>query len=80
MIGINNRHLKDFKVDIKRSLKLLDFLPAKAIKISESGLSDPETIGFLRKSGFRGFLMGENFMKSEDPVSACLEFISKLKF
>ena len=79
MIGINNRNLKDFKVDMDRSLRLFDQLPAQAIKISESGLSDPETVDFLRKRGFHGFLMGENFMKTDDPALACLEFISKLK-
>lgn len=79
MIGINNRNLKDFKVDMDRSLKLLDQLPAKAVKISESGLSDPETVDFLRKRGFQGFLMGESFMKAENPATACLDFISRLK-
>ena len=80
MIGINNRNLKDFKVDMDRSLKLLDRLPANAVKISESGLSDPETVDFLRKRGFQGFLMGENFMKSENPATACHDFISRLKY
>ncbi len=79
MIGINNRNLKDFKVDMDRSLKLLDRLPAKAVKISESGLSDPGTVDLLRKRGFQGFLMGENFMKSENPATACHDFISRLK-
>jgi len=79
MIGINNRNLKDFKVDMDRSLKLLDRLPAKTVRISESGLSDPETVDFLRERGFHGFLMGENFMKSENPAIACRNFISKLK-
>lgn len=79
IIGINNRNLKDFKVDMDHSLKLLDRLPAEAVKISESGLSDPETVDFLRKRGFQGFLMGENFMKSENPATACLDFISRLK-
>jgi len=79
LIGINNRNLKDFNVDMDRSLKLLDRLPADKVKISESGLSDPETVDFLRSLGFQGFLMGENFMKSENPANACLEFISKLK-
>ncbi len=79
MIGINNRNLKDFKVDMDRSLRLLDLLPLKAIKISESGLSNVETVDYLRNRGFHGFLMGENFMKSENPASACLEFISSLK-
>lgn len=80
MIGINNRNLKDFKVDLDRSLKLLGRLPANKVKISESGLSDPETVDFLRTRGFQGFLMGENFMKSENPASACLDFISRLKY
>jgi indole-3-glycerol phosphate synthase len=79
MIGINNRNLKDFKVDLDRSLQLFDKLPAEAIKISESGLGDPETVDYLRSRGFQGFLMGENFMKTEDPALACLDFISKLK-
>jgi len=59
---------------------LLDRLPAKAVKISESGLSDPETVDYLRNRGFHGFLMGENFMKSENPANACLDFISRLKY
>ncbi|MCX6239532.1 MAG: indole-3-glycerol phosphate synthase TrpC [Bacteroidia bacterium] len=80
MIGINNRNLKDFKVDLDRSLKLLDRLPANVVKISESGLGDPETVDFLRSRGFHGFLMGENFMKSENPSLACLDFISRLKY
>jgi len=62
-----------------QSLKLLDRLPVNSVKISESGLSDPETVDFLRERGFLGFLMGENFMKSENPATACRNFISKLK-
>jgi indole-3-glycerol phosphate synthase len=79
LIGINNRNLKDFKVDLDRSLRLLDRLPAKAVKLSESGISDPVTVDFLRNRGFHGFLMGENFMKSENPASACARFIAQLK-
>ena len=79
MIGINNRNLKDFKVDLDRSLKLLDKLPVNAVKISESGLSDPKTVDYLRSRGFHGFLMGENFMKSENPAMACADFITQLK-
>jgi indole-3-glycerol phosphate synthase len=79
MIGVNNRNLKDFKVDLDRSLKLLDHLPGYAVKISESGLSDPKTVGYLRSRGFHGFLMGENFMKSENPGLACFNFINQLK-
>ena len=80
MIGINNRNLKDFKVDMDRSLKMFDRLAEKSVKISESGISDPETVDFLRKRGFQGFLMGENFMKSEDPSAACRDFISRLNY
>ena len=80
MIGINNRNLKDFKVDIDRSLKMLDRLSEKSVKISESGISNPETVDFMRKRGFQGFLMGEIFMKSQNPEVACQDFISKLKF
>ena len=79
LIGINNRNLKDFKVDMDRSLKLLGQLPAQTVKISESGLSDPETVDYLRVRGFNGFLMGENFMKTGDPTQTCADFISRLK-
>jgi indole-3-glycerol phosphate synthase len=79
MIGINNRNLKDFSVNIQRSLKLLERLPQKAMKISESGLSDPEIVNHLRSNGFSGFLMGENFMKANDPAKACRDFIQRLK-
>lgn len=80
LIGINNRNLKDFKVDLDRSINLLSKLPEHAIKVSESGLSDPSTVDFLRSQGFQGFLMGENFMKSPEPGEACRDFISKLGF
>lgn len=78
LIGINNRNLKDFQIDMDRSLRLLASLPDDAIKISESGLSNPETVNYLRRKGFHGFLMGENFMKTEDPAATCKNFISKI--
>jgi indole-3-glycerol phosphate synthase len=79
IIGINNRNLKDFTVDIERSIKLFEKLPAEMIKIAESGISSPATVDLLRDNGFKGFLMGENFMKEENPGEACREFISDLK-
>ena len=79
IIGINNRNLKNFNVDLAHSLELLCKLPSEAIKISESGISEPDTVNYLRKKGFQGFLMGENFMKTADPGLACADFISKLK-
>lgn len=79
MIGINNRNLKDFSVDTERSLKLLRKLPADAVKVAESGLSNPATVDHLREGGFSGFLMGESLMKNDNPGLACREFIGKLK-
>jgi indole-3-glycerol phosphate synthase len=79
LIGINNRNLKDFSVSIDQSLKLLEKLPSKTVNISESGLSDPMIVNQLRKKGFSGFLMGENFMKTNDPGKACRDFIQRLK-
>lgn len=78
LIGINNRNLKDFSVDIDRSLALLKKLPEQAVKISESGLNSPETILHLMHNGFKGFLMGENFMKAKNPGKAFSDFLLKL--
>lgn len=79
MIGINNRNLRDFKVDMGHSLKMIKQLPSDSLKIAESGIDKVETVDILRNNGFRGFLMGENFMKSENPGIACLHFIACLK-
>jgi indole-3-glycerol phosphate synthase len=78
LIGINNRNLKDFSVDIDRSLALLRKLPEQMVKISESGLNSPETILHLMHQGFKGFLMGESFMKAKNPGKAFNEFLLKL--
>jgi indole-3-glycerol phosphate synthase len=78
VIGINNRDLKTFVTDIRRTIDLAHKIPNGYVKISESGLSDPETVIQLRREGFKGFLMGENFMKTDDPGKALREFISDL--
>ncbi|MDC9722446.1 MAG: indole-3-glycerol phosphate synthase TrpC [Urechidicola sp.] len=78
IIGINNRNLKTFEVDLEHSIALAQQIPDSCIKISESGISDPRTIIGLREYGFNGFLVGENFMKSESPGFACEEFIKQL--
>jgi indole-3-glycerol phosphate synthase len=78
IIGINNRDLRDFSVNIDRSLDLFKKLPKDVLKISESGLSSPETILHLMHKGFKGFLMGENFMKAPNPGKAFKEFLLKL--
>jgi indole-3-glycerol phosphate synthase len=79
LVGVNNRNLKTFEVDINTSIRLSEQIPVQFVKISESGLSDPESIAQLRSAGFQGFLIGETFMKTEDPGKACAEFIKRLK-
>lgn len=78
VVGVNNRSLHDFSVDVKRSLDLLPELPVSIPKISESGISQPWQANQLREAGFDGFLIGEQFMKSPDPVRAAAGFIAQL--
>ena len=78
MVGVNNRDLKTFQVDLENSRALSQLIPESVVKISESGLSRPESIGDLRKYGYKGFLMGETFMKKNDPGLAAAEFIKQL--
>ncbi len=79
IIGVNNRDLKKFTTDLETSVSLSDKIPAEYVKISESGIHDPKDILYLKKSGFQGFLIGEQFMKQNRPEKACAEFISSLK-
>jgi indole-3-glycerol phosphate synthase len=79
IVGVNNRDLKTFKVDINRSIELSKQIPEDKIKIAESGIHDIETILTFREAGFKGFLIGENFMKNEDPTIAFAEFTQQLK-
>ena len=78
LCGINNRHLGSFVTDVENSFRLAEYLPKEAVKVSESGLSDPLTVKQLRSAGFRGFLMGEHFMKSAAPGKALEAFIQQL--
>lgn len=78
LCGINNRHLGSFVTDVETSFRLAEYLPKEAVKVSESGLSDPLTVKQLRSAGFHGFLMGEHFMKSADPGKALEAFIQRL--
>lgn len=78
VLGVNNRNLKNFSVDFDRSMKLFDKLPSNIPKIAESGLRDAQTIYCLYSYGFKGFLIGEQFMKAEDPGMACKELIVEL--
>lgn len=78
MCGINNRNLGTFITDVQNSFRLAELLPKDSVKVSESGISNPDTVKALRIAGFRGFLIGETFMKTSDPGKALKEFISKL--
>ena len=78
LCGINNRNLGSFVTDVDNSFRLAERLPKDAVKVSESGISDPATVRALRQAGFRGFLIGETFMKTADPGLALNEFIAKL--
>ena len=77
-VGVNNRNLQTFEVNTDTSVKLAGIIPGKFVKISESGLAGTETIHFLRQSGYKGFLIGETFMKTENPGKACEKLISAL--
>jgi indole-3-glycerol phosphate synthase len=79
IVGVNNRDLKTFTVDINRSIQLSKKIPADKIKIAESGIHDIETIITFKNAGFRGFLIGENFMKQADPAKAFADFANQLK-
>jgi indole-3-glycerol phosphate synthase len=79
IIGINNRNLKTFDVDLEHSIKLAGQIPDSCVKVSESGISDPRIITGLKEYGFQGFLIGENFMKEENPGAACQMFINQIK-
>jgi indole-3-glycerol phosphate synthase len=79
IIGINNRNLKTFKVDLEHSIQLAAQIPDTCVKVSESGISDPRIITGLKEYGFQGFLIGENFMKTENPGLACQTFISQIR-
>ncbi|MBS1920416.1 MAG: indole-3-glycerol phosphate synthase TrpC [Bacteroidetes bacterium] len=79
IIGINNRNLKTFEVNIERSLRMAEKIPADKIKIAESGIHSASTIRLFKENGFKGFLIGEKFMKEADPGKAFENFINQLK-
>ena len=78
MCGINNRNLGSFVTDVENSYRLAELLPKDTVKVSESGISRPETIRELRQAGFRGFLIGETFMREADPGQALQQFINRI--
>ncbi len=79
ILGINNRNLKTFSVDLGHSQDLIRQLPADSLKVAESGLSSYEEVKLLFETGFDAFLIGENFMRTPDPGRAAEKFIKGLK-
>lgn len=79
MIGVNNRNLKTFEVDLDTSRKLLPLIPDSVGKISESGLGNPEELLELSQAGYNGFLMGESFMKEKDPGQTLAALVKTLQ-
>ena len=78
MIGVNNRNLKTFEVSLETSRTLSGLIPDEFVKISESGIRTVEDIKSLQPYGYKGFLIGENFMKTENPGAAAADFINLL--
>ncbi len=79
LVGVNNRDLRSFTVDINKSIELSERIPADKIKIAESGIDDTHTINIFKQAGFKGFLIGEKFMKEKDPGRAFEQFVQQLK-
>ena len=78
LVGVNNRNLHDFSLSLNTSLELAAAIPNDFVKVSESGISSAATIGHLRESGYRGFLLGEAFMRSARPERACAALVQEI--
>ena len=79
LMGINNRDLNTFKVNIENSMRLAALLPDHIVKVAESGIESAETIKVLKQSGFAGFLIGEYFMRDKDPAGKCASLIKEIR-
>jgi indole-3-glycerol phosphate synthase len=79
LIGVNNRNLKTFELSLQTSIDLIKHIPKDFVKISESGISQIDDIKLLKNEGFQGFLIGENFMKTNNPGESLAQFINELK-
>lgn len=80
IVGVNNRDLKTFITDLNRAEELSSLIPSEYVKIAESGIRTPGDVLRLRKAGYNGFLIGEQFMTQPDPARACADFISQIPF
>ena len=79
IIGVNNRNLKTFEVDLQNSIDVITHIPDDFTKISESGIRKSEDILLLKSHGFNGFLIGENFMKTDNPGKTMEQFIASIR-
>ena len=79
LVGINNRSLKTFDVNIARSLRMAGQLPKDKLKVAESGIDDPAQVKLFKENGYSAFLIGENFMKTNDPGMALNEFRNQIE-
>ena len=75
IVGVNNRDLRSFFVDIERSVELAGEIPPGLVKISESGINSPLILKRLKGCGYQGFLIGSNFMRSPEPAKAFSDFV-----
>ncbi len=78
IVGVNNRDLKKMETDVQTSVDMAGLIPDRYLKISESGINNPETVKKLKKLGYKGFLVGEYFMQQDDPIKSCSGFIKKI--
>lgn len=79
MLGVNNRHLGTFHTNVENSFRIAPLLPRDQLLVSESGISTPATVRALREAGYRGFLIGETFMRQPDPAAALHNFIQEVE-
>jgi indole-3-glycerol phosphate synthase len=79
MVGVNNRHLGTFHTDVAQSFHMAERLPEEVVRVAESGISDPEVVRRLRAVGYRGFLIGECFMREADPGRALRDFVTAVE-
>ena len=79
IVGVNNRNLDTLEIDLNNSVELYGKIPSKFVKISESGISEVESILKLKEVGYNGFLIGEKFMKTRNPMESAYDFIKKIE-
>ena len=79
IVGVNNRNLDTLEIDLNNSIELYGKIPSKFVKISESGISEVESILKLKEVGYNGFLIGEKFMKTSNPMESAYDFIKKIE-